>query len=814
MEKSIPSLSKSAVLPKRPELSGIILGKPISVLTNFYPLYRSKEQMKIYVYSITFKPEIAPTDRRRKYILMKRILQQLNEKKVFPWSVFLNNQIFSNTLIDDLNITKAKLKDQSEYEVNLKRNHDISLEDISLDNMEKNMEILRVMIAEVKDRMRKLKYHQISSASAFYNRESTEEFKGRWDIYRGFHVPCRIIENGVAVQIALRTKLVSKDSVLDQLNEIYENEKDIDSAKRKSKSEIIGRSVRTKYGNNRHWRIDDIDFNKTPNSKFMREEKEEISFLKYYYDTYNVTIKNTNQPLLVNVSKRDNKLTYLIPELVSLTGFSEREIQSYRKELNSRLYIKEQDRIDKASFLTIQMEKFPSLLNTSISSEPITAEAVLVDAPDIILGDMNKIDLSNPDREFKVRSKLYDPANFDTKTWVCIYENNDNEFTRTLLNEMREVAVGLGIIVSEPEFAIFDVQNYQREIEQIFIKIAEKKIIDFPLRLMTTKLYPRQQQHFYNYVKKLAYRDHPISNQVVNSRILNGTYKSKLTKLLIGMSAKKGNIPWRAKMFKMDVPIVMGVDICHSKERGASKSFLGFTATMNQAFNDIYSLAYPISPGQELMDGLKHCVYNALTNFMKKYDYKIIPKLFIIYRDGVSESQFNIVVESEVKQITDHIIHIREKLGINPEQWDPKIIYIIVNKRVNTRLFTQTLQGDLGSQGTGRPVGITRDFLTAHSGTLITSEITTRKYDFYLISQKITQGVAIPTHYHVLYDSSNLEPEKLYLLTYRLCFLDFNWMGGIRIPAPCHYAHKQAFMAANYVGDTPSRELASKLYYL
>eukprot|EP00826_Nyctotherus_ovalis_P034386 TRINITY_DN2855_c0_g2_i2.p1 TRINITY_DN2855_c0_g2~~TRINITY_DN2855_c0_g2_i2.p1 ORF type:complete len:305 (-),score=84.12 TRINITY_DN2855_c0_g2_i2:98-904(-) len=268
------------------------------------------------------------------------------------------------------------------------------------------------------------------------------------------------------------------------------------------------------------------------------------------------------------------------------------------------------------------------------------------------------------------------------------------------------------------------------------------------------------------------------------------------------MCAKKGGIPWRIRTVKLDTTIVIGVDICHSKKSGVNKSYLGFCATMNSAYTSLYSLAYPIAPGQELMDGLKTCVYSALMKFMERYEYRIIPKHFIIYRDGVSEGQYGAIIESEVKQITDYMASIREKLNLTAEVWNPKITYVAVSKRSNTRLFDQNIDESSG------------DVCTARSGTIVTSGITGNMYNFYLISQKVTQGTAIPTHYNVLYDSSSLDPEKLYALTYRLCFLYYNWMGAIRVPAPCHYAHKLAFMAANHIEGTPSESLAVKLYYI
>ncbi len=47
--------------------------------------------------------------------------------------------------------------------------------------------------------------------------------------------------------------------------------------------------------------------------------------------------------------------------------------------------------------------------------------------------------------------------------------------------------------------------------------------------------------------------------------------------------------------------------------------------------------------------------------------------------------------------------------------------------------------------------------------------------EFYLISQSTNQGTVSPTHFHVVYDDSDLLPERIQNFTYRLTHLYFNW---------------------------------------
>merc|ERR1712110_1090947 len=81
------------------------------------------------------------------------------------------------------------------------------------------------------------------------------------------------------------------------------------------------------------------------------------------------------------------------------------------------------------------------------------------------------------------------------------------------------------------------------------------------------------------------------------------------------------------------------------------------------------------------------------------------------------------------------------------------------------------------------------------SGTVVDSDVTLpERYDFYLVSQSVNQGTVNPTSYNVVKDTSGLLPKHIQALTYKLTHLYYNWPGTVRVPAPCQYAHKLAFL--------------------
>ena len=73
------------------------------------------------------------------------------------------------------------------------------------------------------------------------------------------------------------------------------------------------------------------------------------------------------------------------------------------------------------------------------------------------------------------------------------------------------------------------------------------------------------------------------------------------------------------------------------------------------------------------------------------------------------------------------------------------------------------------------------------------------RYDFFLVSQSVNQGTVNPTSYNVVKDTSGLMPKHIQALTYKLTHLYYNWPGTVRVPAPCQYAHKLAFLVSIYL---------------
>ncbi|NP_001161632.1 piwi-like protein [Saccoglossus kowalevskii] len=263
---------------------------------------------------------------------------------------------------------------------------------------------------------------------------------------------------------------------------------------------------------------------------------------------------------------------------------------------------------------------------------------------------------------------------------------------------------------------------------------------------------------------------------------------SVATKIAMQLNCKLGGELWA-----LEIPIknmmIVGID-CYHDSATKGQSIGAFIASTNRTITRFYSRVTFQHTGQELIDGLKVCLQASL----KKYHEinKTLPERIFVYRDGVGDGQLPAVVEHEIPQLLDCF----KQLG---SDYNPKVAVVIVKKRVNARFFHMARQ----------------DLSNPPPGTVVDSEVTRPEwFDFYLVSQSVRQGTVTPTHYHVAWETTGLKPEHIQRLTYKMCHLYFNWPGTIRVPAPCQYAHKLAFLVGQSLHKEPHAELSDRLYFL
>ena len=66
---------------------------------------------------------------------------------------------------------------------------------------------------------------------------------------------------------------------------------------------------------------------------------------------------------------------------------------------------------------------------------------------------------------------------------------------------------------------------------------------------------------------------------------------------------------------------------------------------------------------------------------------------------------------------------------------------------------------------------------------------------FHLVPQYVNQGTCSPTHFKVVYDTTQIPEEELIHFTYEQCYNYYNWWGSVKVPGVMQYAKKLATQA-------------------
>lgn len=163
---------------------------------------------------------------------------------------------------------------------------------------------------------------------------------------------------------------------------------------------------------------------------------------------------------------------------------------------------------------------------------------------------------------------------------------------------------------------------------------------------------------------------------------------------------------------------------------------------------------------------------------------KTLPENIIIYRDGVSDGQYNKVIDQELPLLQAACLKTypadQTKEGI------PRLAIIVVGKRHNTRFYPTSAQ----DSNRDNPI----------PGTVVDRGVSeARNWDFFLQAHSALQGTARPAHYFTVWDeifypyhpASSGSPgaaDVLQDLTHKICYTFGRATKAVSLCPPAYYA--------------------------
>ncbi|CDS41461.1 eukaryotic translation initiation factor 2c [Echinococcus multilocularis] len=291
----------------------------------------------------------------------------------------------------------------------------------------------------------------------------------------------------------------------------------------------------------------------------------------------------------------------------------------------------------------------------------------------------------------------------------------------------------------------------------------------------------------YPYIK----RQGELHSSMFTQCVKEGTIRTLnvCNNLMLKINAKLGGINWVVEDLcsrrSDELLMVVGADVTHpgpnSARYGFKKSVAAVVTSISRDLMRYVAIVRQqdqIREGKstrEDIDGMEG-IFSDLLKTFAKHNNDRLPTKVIFYRDGVSEGQFNRILDIELSAMQ------RACSNLRPD-YEPGITFIVVQKRHHIRF---------------NPLGSERKNVLP--GTVVDTEITHhREFDFYLCSHEGIQGTSKPAHYHVLYDDNDWQSDDLQQFTYYLCHAYMRCCRSVSYPAPTYYSHLAAFRARNWL---------------
>lgn len=182
---------------------------------------------------------------------------------------------------------------------------------------------------------------------------------------------------------------------------------------------------------------------------------------------------------------------------------------------------------------------------------------------------------------------------------------------------------------------------------------------------------------------------------------------------------------------------------------------------------------------------LKEMMLNRLHRW-RESNKGVLPANIVIFRDGVSEGQFKMVLNEELQSVKAAV----DAVYKGPK---PKITVLVVGKRHNVR-FYPTSKNDMSDKQNCLP------------GTIVDRAITRPVYwDWYLQAQAPLQGSARPAHYIVIHDEiftggpAQNPSDSLQELSNTMCYMMGRCTRSISYCTPAFLADRFCDRARKYV---------------
>ncbi|KXX76832.1 Protein argonaute 5 [Madurella mycetomatis] len=538
-----------------------------------------------------------------------------------------------------------------------------------------------------------------------------------------------------------------------------------------------------------------------------------ISVYDFFWDKYGWAVANTDIPV-INVGTRERP-TYLPPEVCIVfagqkaTSRLDRAQEQEMLRFASRKPWENATSIIRDGLETVGLSPQTNVLldqfNVSVSPRLITVPGRVIPAPKVIY---------NENKPAKVRFggwnmvdvKFYTAVRLKRWSYLLIsLPDHRDAFDRAglaaVIRRFGDTLSATGITVEPPSPGYRLVMNAPDDMQlDQYLKNAAKAL-DLLLIVL-----PESNTPIYNRIKRCCDKDYGIHTVCVVGRKLakERCQDQFLANVALKLNLKLGGNNQlvdsaRLGIVNEDKTMIVGIDVTHPSpsSRLHAPSIAGMVASIDKWLGQWPAVLRVQQARQEMVSDLADMLKSRLRLWKDLGKHQALPENILVYRDGVSEGQYQKVIDEELPLLRKACEEMYPV--VDQERRVPRFTIIIVGKRHHTR-FYPTREADADRSSNPKP------------GTIVDRGVTDpRSWDFFLQSHAAIQGTARPAHYVVVLDEifrahhKSAGPpfqnaaDRLEDLTQSMCYIYGRATKAVSICTPAYYASVLCERARRYL---------------
>lgn len=314
---------------------------------------------------------------------------------------------------------------------------------------------------------------------------------------------------------------------------------------------------------------------------------------------------------------------------------------------------------------------------------------------------------------------------------------------------------------------------------------------------------PFSDSDLYNTVKQACDLRYGVRNVNVLADKLSGANDQYYANVGLKVNLKLGGTnqslnPSELGIISQGKTMLVGIDVTHPSpgSSSAAPSVAGMVASVDSSLGQWPAELRVQRSRQEKVEDLDTMLKMHLQRWARGHK-NVLPENIIVYRDGVSEGQYDMVIDQELpllrKACNDTYPATDTKKGL------PRISILVVGKRHHTRFYpTDAKDADRS--------------LNTPNGTIVDRGVTeARNWDFFLQAHTALKGTARPAHYFTVWDEIFFRQKAgpphqnaadiLESLTHHMCYMFGRATKAVSICPPAYYADLVCTRARCYLSQ-------------